>query len=55
MLASGKCDKDFVYVNSLISWSPPPLDWVKLNVDGSRSGDLGYIKVGGVIWDSNCL
>ncbi|KAK0605740.1 hypothetical protein LWI29_030217 [Acer saccharum] len=39
----------------LISWSPPPLGWVKLNIDGSFNRDLGSISAGGVIRDDRKL
>ena len=42
---------DSVMTNCLISWIPPPRDWIKLNVDGSLNHDLGSISAGGVIRD----
>lgn len=32
----------------LITWTPPPADFVKLNVDGSSVGNLGRYGVGGI-------
>ncbi|KAK0580349.1 hypothetical protein LWI29_000920 [Acer saccharum] len=34
-----------------LAWSPPPQDWVKINVDGSRNPVEGSIAAGGVIRD----
>ncbi|KAL5748778.1 hypothetical protein ACOSQ2_026075 [Xanthoceras sorbifolium] len=39
-------------VNRPALWCPPPQNWVKLNVDGSRNS-LGRIAAGGAIRDSN--
>ncbi|KAL5837776.1 hypothetical protein ACOSQ3_014945 [Xanthoceras sorbifolium] len=36
----------------MVCWSPPPCDWVKVNVDGSRMCDTGVISAGGVIRNS---
>ncbi|KAF5442116.1 hypothetical protein F2P56_036937 [Juglans regia] len=35
----------------IVKWSPPPRDWVKLNVDESSLGNPGPSSAGGVIWD----
>ncbi|KAF5444026.1 hypothetical protein F2P56_036533, partial [Juglans regia] len=35
----------------IVKWSPPPKEWVKLNVDESSLGNLGPSGAGGVIWD----
>ncbi|KAK0586151.1 hypothetical protein LWI29_001876 [Acer saccharum] len=32
-----------------IAWSPPDLDWVKLNVDGSLNPESGMISAGGIV------
>ena len=34
-----------------IKWSPPPLGWFKLNIDGSSLGNPGLAGGGGVIWN----
>ncbi|KAK3205475.1 hypothetical protein Dsin_019521 [Dipteronia sinensis] len=34
-----------------ISWSPPSIGWVKLNVDGSCDTNFGSITVGGMLMD----
>ncbi|KAK0573533.1 hypothetical protein LWI29_009571 [Acer saccharum] len=36
-----------------ITSEPPPVEWIKLNVDGSRNFDLGSIVAGGVFRDNN--
>ncbi|KAL5810932.1 hypothetical protein ACOSQ4_027500 [Xanthoceras sorbifolium] len=36
-----------------IAWQPPLNNWVKVNVDGSRIGDDGFIATGVVIIDSS--
>ncbi|KAK0573128.1 hypothetical protein LWI29_003364 [Acer saccharum] len=50
-------DKDVAMKNCAIFWTPPPppfppLDWVKLNVDGRLNPDLNSIAVGGIIRDN---
>ncbi|KAL5770321.1 hypothetical protein ACOSP7_014475 [Xanthoceras sorbifolium] len=35
----------------LCAWNPPLEGWIKLNVDGGRSSDLGVITAGGVLRD----
>ena len=44
-------DKATVVNNCLISWCPPEVDWVKLNVDGSMSAEMNSIAGGGVVRD----
>ncbi|XP_050207419.1 uncharacterized protein LOC126656837 [Mercurialis annua] len=39
--------------SSLISWSCPPLTWVKLNTDGAFDANSGIAKAGGLIRDAN--
>ena len=34
-----------------VRWSLPPLNWYKLNSDGSSLGNLGLAGGGGLIWD----
>ncbi|KAL5779739.1 hypothetical protein ACOSQ2_010476 [Xanthoceras sorbifolium] len=35
----------------LCAWNPPLEGWIKLNVDGGRSSDLGVVTAGGVLRD----
>jgi hypothetical protein len=35
-----------------VKWNPPPVNWAKLNTDGSVLGDPGLVGGGGVIQDS---
>ena len=51
--ANSDVENETVRVNRNISWSPPPHEWVKLNVDGSLSLETGAISAGGVIRDAN--
>ncbi|KAL5734690.1 hypothetical protein ACOSP7_032551 [Xanthoceras sorbifolium] len=54
LVAAGKRAKfDKGFANRFVSWCPPPPSWMKLNVDGSRSGPTGCIAAAGVIRDSN--
>lgn len=36
----------------LITWSPPPNDWILLNTDGAAKDNPGLARVGGVFRDS---
>ncbi|KAL5855050.1 hypothetical protein ACOSQ4_004852 [Xanthoceras sorbifolium] len=47
--------KKSVSMTKFIYWSSPPIGWVKLNVNGSRDGDLGMIVAGGVIKSEDSL
>ncbi|KAL5802990.1 hypothetical protein ACOSQ4_031295 [Xanthoceras sorbifolium] len=49
MLASNMVVEDSASISELIYWSSPPAGWVKLNVDGSRDGEMCKISAGGVI------
>ncbi|KAK0606978.1 hypothetical protein LWI29_007229 [Acer saccharum] len=49
MEANTDLDKDIVMKNCLVSWSPPAIDWIKVNVDGSQTPNLGNIAAGGVV------
>ncbi|CAI9097378.1 OLC1v1033781C1 [Oldenlandia corymbosa var. corymbosa] len=42
-----------VKMTRMLSWKPPPMDWLKLNSDGEINGDTGMASAGGVIRDSN--
>ncbi|KAK2650982.1 hypothetical protein Ddye_018471 [Dipteronia dyeriana] len=44
--ANTDIDKPMGMENCLVSWCPPPLDWVKLNVDRSMNIEDGYISIG---------
>ncbi|KAL5739853.1 hypothetical protein ACOSQ2_029033 [Xanthoceras sorbifolium] len=55
MLASDMFVENSVSASKLIYWSPPPAVWVKLNVDGSRGGDLGKIFASGVIRNEDII
>ncbi|KAL5793887.1 hypothetical protein ACOSP7_002481 [Xanthoceras sorbifolium] len=37
----------------MIAWNPPPVNWVKLDVDGRMSKESGLIYAGGVVRDTN--
>ena len=36
---------------NVVGWKYPPLDWMKLNIDGCSKGNLGLATVGGLIRD----
>lgn len=36
----------------LLSWTPLPLNWIKINTDGSIMGNLGPAGCGGLLRDS---
>ena len=31
-----------------VSWNPPPLGWLKVNIDGAAKGALGHAGCGGI-------
>ncbi|KAM5549769.1 hypothetical protein ABKV19_000934 [Rosa sericea] len=41
------------YCLNILSWLKPPIGFLKLNVDGTRSNQSGFIGAGGVIRDHN--
>ncbi|KAK3231085.1 hypothetical protein Dsin_002966 [Dipteronia sinensis] len=53
LAANTDMDKVVGMKSYLICWTPPPLDWLKLNVDGISIPDTSSISAGGVIRDSN--
>ena len=40
-------------LNQKVVWKPPPIGWLKLNVDASVKGPMDKTSVGGVLQDSN--
>jgi hypothetical protein len=39
--------------DTFIGWLPPPLGFMKLNIDGSAFGDLRKASAGGLLRDCN--
>lgn len=35
-----------------IGWQYPPIDWIKLNVDGCSKGNPGTVGAGGILIDN---
>ncbi|CAI9112050.1 OLC1v1012421C1 [Oldenlandia corymbosa var. corymbosa] len=35
----------------LLAWSPPPAEWIKLNIDGALNTDIGWATAGGLLRD----
>jgi ribonuclease HI len=44
--------KDNTKQRVCIGWRYPPIDWVKINVDGCSKGNPGLVGAGGVIRDA---
>ena len=49
MIANSDMDRSIPRESCFISWSAPPTDWVKINVDGSCKPDVGAIAAGGLL------
>ncbi|KAK0603530.1 hypothetical protein LWI29_005964 [Acer saccharum] len=47
--ANAKLEDSYPKKSCMLSWTAPPPGWVKLNVDGSRISDSGFIAAGGII------
>ena len=44
---------DPIKVRKSILWSPPPIGWLKFNVDGATRGKPGPTGIGGVLRNCN--